>query len=485
MPEGSAADLAISVANSDDGNTVDRANDVVYRFSMEGPRMSDFDADTADENKPDLAAPGTNITAPVANTPDQYSDVTGTSFSAPHVAGCAALLLQARPDMNPLSVKKLLLDSAEDRGVAGWEATWGWGLLDCYRAVDDLFVQSRTDLGFQDCGGPGQHVCWDNPDVAPQNPVITEGVPNQIVVTVRNNGPSPSLATTLAVGIFNFDNGDQAYPICTAAVPAISNVPPNNTFTTTCAWTPRFLTGTTNVHACLKAEVAYPYDTRFDNNYGQHNVMLKQANSPAVFDVQVVNPTELPLTMELHGSCSGGECNGWYIQPDSNGFPLGPAECPRTVQVTMEPIDASASREARFDWAIVGVDGFGQQVLLGGVTTVARMGCDTRDLVFPGGTERMAWQGPDFFAACPRIYDVARGPLPILPYPSVTVRGDFSAADCIANDLPTADFGDAKKPTPGAGFYYLARVGGSLPGSWNSGDASQVGSRDDTLAGCP
>ena len=42
--------------------------------------------------KPDLAAPGVNIVAPIPG--GGYSPVTGTSFAAPFVSGAAALLMQ-------------------------------------------------------------------------------------------------------------------------------------------------------------------------------------------------------------------------------------------------------------------------------------------------------------------------------------------------------------------------------------------------------
>lgn len=54
----------------------------------------------------------------------------GTSFAAPQIAGAAALLLQAFPNLTANQVVDLLLRSARDAGAAGIDNTYGRGLLD-------------------------------------------------------------------------------------------------------------------------------------------------------------------------------------------------------------------------------------------------------------------------------------------------------------------------------------------------------------------
>ncbi len=88
--------------------------------------------------KPDLAAPGTNITAPAAG--GGYERVTGTSFAAPFVTGAAALIMEwgivkgNDPFLYGEKVKAYLQRGA--RQLPGFE-TWpnpqlGWGAL-CLR----------------------------------------------------------------------------------------------------------------------------------------------------------------------------------------------------------------------------------------------------------------------------------------------------------------------------------------------------------------
>ena len=54
----------------------------------------------------------------------------GTSFSAPQVAGAVALLAQAFPNLSANEIVEILLDSARDIGAAGDDAIAGVGILD-------------------------------------------------------------------------------------------------------------------------------------------------------------------------------------------------------------------------------------------------------------------------------------------------------------------------------------------------------------------
>jgi serine protease len=70
-----------------------------------------------------------------------YARLTGTSMSAPHVSGVAALLWSARPALTPAQVRDLMEKSALNLGVTGRDNTYGFGLVQA-RAAMDLLEQN-------------------------------------------------------------------------------------------------------------------------------------------------------------------------------------------------------------------------------------------------------------------------------------------------------------------------------------------------------
>jgi N-acetylneuraminic acid mutarotase len=90
-----------------------------------------------------------------------------------------------------------------------------------------------------------------------------------------------------------------------------------------------------------------------------------------------------------------------------------------------------------------------------------------------GSGHRLSWHA----APLATTYDLVRGSVNDLR----TSGGDFTAAtdDCVAGNHLLTWFDDPDDPALGQGFWYLARVRNSAGiGSYDSGAASQIGSRD-------
>ena len=130
---------ALTVGAYDDKNTATHDDDTMAFFSSRGPT-------TRDKNiKPDIAAPGVQMvshrsprssidTAPVQKYEDHYVLLSGTSMATPVVAGVAALVRQANPDLTAEQVISILKETAEPmkdtKAILG-----GRGLVDPGAAV--------------------------------------------------------------------------------------------------------------------------------------------------------------------------------------------------------------------------------------------------------------------------------------------------------------------------------------------------------------
>ncbi|MEU3188714.1 S8 family serine peptidase [Streptomyces sp. NPDC006923] len=144
--------------------------DALASFSSRGPRAGDSGL------KPDLTAPGVDITAAAAagsridtspGTPHPapgYLTISGTSMATPHVAGAAALLSQQHPEWSGTRLKEALVGSARPGPYSAVEQ--GSGRVDMTRAVAQSVVAEPASLSF---GAPA----WPHDDDQPITKTLT------------------------------------------------------------------------------------------------------------------------------------------------------------------------------------------------------------------------------------------------------------------------------------------------------------------------
>ena len=74
-----------------------------------------------------------------------YTRISGTSMATPHVAGVAALMLEANPSLTPDQVKNIMIETATNmQGKESWEV--GAGYINAYDAVEKSF-NSELEFG--------------------------------------------------------------------------------------------------------------------------------------------------------------------------------------------------------------------------------------------------------------------------------------------------------------------------------------------------
>ena len=124
---------------------------IVTSFSSAGPSAFGH------RLKPDVAAPGGQIlSATLRRFGGPFAVFDGTSMSAPHVTGAAALLLERHPQWTPRQVKSALVSTA---GTAWWDTARtseapvvleGGGLVNVARADDPKIFTAPSSLSFGD-----------------------------------------------------------------------------------------------------------------------------------------------------------------------------------------------------------------------------------------------------------------------------------------------------------------------------------------------
>ena len=165
--------------------------------------FSSFGTDAELGLKPDLGGPGGQI---YSTWPHQqfggHNTIGGTSMASPHVAGLAALILQAKnKQISPAMVRTLLMNTALPKGLnvqpaAGLEPTWrqGAGLPQIVNAITTPAWVSPSKISLGEGTGGASQLTVTNGGSVPVTYDLSE-------VTTIGTGPSTAAGTVYP---FNF-----------------------------------------------------------------------------------------------------------------------------------------------------------------------------------------------------------------------------------------------------------------------------------------
>ncbi|MBT8131131.1 MAG: S8 family serine peptidase, partial [Gammaproteobacteria bacterium] len=126
----------------------DNLADIVIDFSGRGPNPA-----IADIISPNVSGPGVDVYAPYY-TPVEYTAISGTSMSSPHLAGAGALLRQLHPDWSAAEIHSALASTGQrfmtrsEDGLAATPFDFGGGRVQLALAANAGLVMHETTANF-------------------------------------------------------------------------------------------------------------------------------------------------------------------------------------------------------------------------------------------------------------------------------------------------------------------------------------------------
>lgn len=184
--------------------------------------------------KPDLVAPGQNIYSATESeitnnelyNPSGFTSGDGTSFSAPHVTGAVALVLQQHKTWTPLEVKSALMDTANlnvylDVSKTGTPSVMqaGAGMLDVGAAIESNAVFTPPSFSFGGINAAGGTI--QRSGSATLSDLGGGSGTWQLTVHALHSSPAVTIAIPPSVDIAS--GGHASVPMHLSVAPAAAN----------------------------------------------------------------------------------------------------------------------------------------------------------------------------------------------------------------------------------------------------------------------
>ncbi|KYQ92077.1 hypothetical protein DLAC_06915 [Tieghemostelium lacteum] len=137
--------------------------------------------------KPEISAPGVLNFVASGNSPTDYLYESGTSLSAPLVAGVVSLIIQKHPDWTPQQIKEALVSTASNQGSPNNYV--GFGMINAMAAIQyQPSSPKKSAVSCENCNYESGGICLNGKCVCSNNQTSTCSLKGLCGYLCKNNG---------------------------------------------------------------------------------------------------------------------------------------------------------------------------------------------------------------------------------------------------------------------------------------------------------
>jgi serine protease AprX len=221
--------------------------------------------------KPDVASQGVSTYCAVPpGKVSSYGSFNGTSLATPLVAGVAAMILSAHPELTPVQVRDALRNTASNASTPN--DSIGWGIIDAYKAVlyNGLVIGTDPEIALTSDSNYSVGMF-----VVSNNPIVKDSVK---LFYTTNNGASYSSVPMTVSEVVDSSTQSGKYIGIISSVDSASNINfyvqamDNTLLKRTCPYNAPSIaynlsSGTTNVKRYPNVPLAFALDQNFPNPF--------------------------------------------------------------------------------------------------------------------------------------------------------------------------------------------------------------------------